>query len=269
MSTRYTPTFLSKNAIASVAELAITTGTGDNTANKSRLIDRNEDIRLSSTISAGGIIIRWSPAATTTVDTVILQNCNFRIVSILWSGAGGYRGQNFIDDSGDSNNAYLPITSTTVTAGQYLEIQIATVTGATVCNCGQLYIGTKTFSMAETYGGEVFISPRTQQNIITLADGSSQKIYVRKMYDYSLDLVNVPTIERTSFLAVYNANKRNTFFFVPEPIDAPTFIAGTLWAGIGGHVNWVNTFEFANRTNLIEANGYDAHIELAQSGGAT
>lgn len=247
------PKFLTKNLITSTAMFTATSGT----AQLIRMIDRSTETQWATVGETSGsriLIVTFSPVKQ--ITRLIFQGINWKDFTIHFDGVS------VPSDVAITNNTetdlYYEISTTTVTS--ITVTVLATITSGEEMKIAEFYCGTELFEMTALTGGVKRIEPESQQKIVNLADGSCYKIFIKKLFGYALDLQNITAAERLNYLALYNRNKREPFYFIPTP-------ATSAWDGVGGHVNWVNAFDFDNRDGQINDNNYSGHIELKQAGG--
>jgi hypothetical protein len=275
----YNPKFLTKNKITSVSQ--ITTSHGNTDSNKLRLIDRNDEIVYTSVAgTTGSRTILWTPVSPTAINRIIVKNCNWKDFTISYNGGTSFNPDlNFNDNN--EENLYFETNDVTVTS--VLITVTDTFTASDVTRCGELYIGSEIFAMASGTAGNYKINADSSQKLFNLSDGTSYKVFIRKLLKFMISLRIVTLAERDNYLDLFNRNKRETFYFIPHPVQPslsagltfPFTFTGTfgsdgnfgLWDGVGCHVNWVNGFDFENFDGDVFDNGYLGNVELAQAGG--
>jgi len=244
------PKFLSKNLITSTSMITVSSGS----STKIRLIDRNTDIQWSTVGETTGTrTITITFAAATTITRIFLQGIN-------WKGFEINDGANALalETENAETDLYYEVNAVNITTLAFVVTETMT-TGENI-KCGELYAGTELFEMAAATSGVLRVSPEVAQQVFNLSDGTTYKIYVKKLFGFNIQLENITSTERTNYLNLYNRNRRETFVFIPYPKTAN-------WDGVAVHCNWVNVFNIDNYDNDIIDNNYNGSIELKQAGG--
>lgn len=267
------PVFLNKSLITDVDFITDNTGGGTSDAIRLRLFDRDTDLLYRSIgKSTGDRIVTIDFGAPVNVDTIFIQNHNMEDFKIESDGPALVQvdppgGPANVDITGNvDKNSYfeiLPVTTQTIIITCH-EI-FGAVSGE--LELGEVYIGTQRFRMSDDTAGDVDPVPGVQQSIISLSDGTSEKLFIRRTVNYEINLVGVSITEREKYREIYSLNKSQSFAFVPRPaISHSGFAPNNVWLGLGSHYNWVNEEDIHEFTDVV-AQTFNVNVDLGQAGG--
>jgi hypothetical protein len=262
----------------------ITVATSD--AIKTRLVDRNAERKWVST--SGDETGTFTLAITEAIDTIVIQNTNASVFTITYDSGTEFNpaldnsivsgetiriidsSNNYlVDGSGNYivsagiaervyNNFYFKFDAVTPTTSV-----VITVTGTTdglALQVGQIVVTKQINELVAS--GSMRIPTSTKQYIKEMSDGTSNKVYVRRLNSYELTLNNVSFQERANLELVYDINKRGSIFFIARPS-----MGADAFDGLADHVNWVNEFDFNDYYNDLTVNGFTGTMKLLACGG--
>lgn len=250
------PKFLYANRILK-DNITVSSGT----ANKAKLVDRNEDQVFSAIGESGALTVSVTFPTPRDINRIFIQNTNIKNFTITYNSGSAFTPSLAVTNNAVAN-LYYEVTKVVAATG--IKIVVTTTQDSGEAYIGQFYAGLEIFEFAGTIGneGDDWKSGSVKQTILEMSDGTTQKVFVRRLLNISLDLINLSDAERTNFWTAYDENKRNAIVFIPYPSD----VGGT-WDGWGGHYNWTNAFEFYNYAEGTSLNGWKGHIDLVQAGG--
>jgi hypothetical protein len=240
---------------------SIVDSAGSDDANKRKLYDRNEEQQWYSVgETAGTRTITWTPASPKTVDRILLQNINWKDFTIKYNTSNNFTPTIAVTGNSDTN-IYLEVASQAVTNIVFSITD--TITASEEAKAGQIILGEEYFEIGANEGGNLNLAqPDVKQSIIPLSDGTFNKIYVRKIINWALELICVPSANRQNYIDLYEKNRQEPFVFIPYPKTQ-----SDVWDGIGNHYHWTNPADFYNYTESIIDNGFNVNIEMSQAGG--
>jgi hypothetical protein len=260
--TLYEIEFCKKNIISDVSEIYDSASTTNE--NKFKIIDRNTDISYGSIgATTGTRTITFTFSSNKTIDRLIFQGVNWKNFTIKYNGSTDFTSA----ISGTNNTAtelYYRVTKVTNVASVTISVT-ATMTTGDVVRCSEatltesLYCPTST--PASNGEGLKYI-PVVSQRINELSDGTFDKTFIKSSFGYSIGMSLLSATDQLNYKSVFDYNRRNSIFFIPEPNDTP----GS-WNGISSHVHWNNALDIYNASLGLTLNGYDAIISLIPASG--
>jgi len=255
--TKYRSKFLYKNLIDDEAEFALSSG--NNAANRTKLIDGKEDNLCYAIGEGGAMTLTWTPGAATTVSRIILQGINWKTFTVKYN-----TNVNFSDAISEAANAYTDrlyeVTSQAV--NDIVFTITAPITAGQEIRTGQIIVSTEIYEVASTVACNILSASNSDQiEMFRMSDGTFQKVFDREITNYDISYLAVSQAEKANFMTVFDTNKYDRVIFIPRPRDG-----SDQWDGKCNHYNIAN-MQRDMFTRNVEYNGYDVHIQLKQASG--
>jgi len=267
------PIFLDKSLITDVNFITDNTGGATADSIRLRLFDRDVDLLYRSIgVSSGDRIVTIDFGSAICVDTIFIQNHNMQDFKIESDGPAFVQvnppgGPADVDITGNAEkDSYFEITTVLT---QTITITCSNIFGGVSgeLELGEVYIGEKRFRIADDNGGDLDVIPDVAQSIVRLSDSTSEKIFIRRIVNYSLSLVALTRTEILKYISLYTVNNSRSFAFVPRPqISHPGFAPDNLWDGLASHYNWVNALDIHEFTD-VTGNLFNVNMDMEQAGG--
>ena len=268
--------FCTKNSITSSTELTVSSGT-----NTRLLFDRRTDVQFSTSGETSGTrTIRWIPAATTTIDTIVIQNCNWDAFTVTYNGGLDFSLPILCVGNTDKD-LYITFDNVEIDTTNGVLLSITnTMTAGVEVKCGELYIGLELFEA----GAASDYTPKSKEFAFShqLSDGTNFKVFIREIINFDYVEHVVESAQWINYYDLKQRNKRETFFFVAKPVlpvnlsgvalpanlDV-SFVVGdySTWNGLAGHYDFAVDFDIYQYEGNLQTNGYIVKGMMLQAGG--